>query len=245
MYTWSVLPRWVLLHNKVVSSYMLGLGGEAGMQSYTQRVRESILPLSIAGSLPEAFKEWSFTGHTEDHEEPCETCELCGQEGLRYHFEIHNDLTARSLLVGSHCILQFDVAVFEDGRRLTPTETKKKLAKLVEKMRLESCIRALERLARAESNEILENALSYYRRNKKLTPKQAFVVFWRLRKNGFDHDPSFFNVTLRKQRYAADLKAMSTEKVHFFWKALSPAQRRLAVSLGHQPPNLSAAESQS
>src|SRR3977135_3782175 len=117
------------------------------METYTRRVRESILPLSIADTLPKAFGEWRFTGVTHDQEEPCETCQLCGQEGLRYHFEIQNIFTNRRLDVGSHCILQFNFAVYEEGRRLTPADAKRQLDKLVQKMRLESCIRALGRPA--------------------------------------------------------------------------------------------------
>lgn len=206
------------------------------METYTRRVRESILPLSIADTLPKAFNEWRFTGVTRDHEEPCEICQLCGQEGLRYHFEIQNGFTNHSLDVGSHCILQFNVAVYENGRRLTPADAKRQLDKLVQKMRLDSCIRALERLAQAENSQILSSALEYYRTNKKLTPKQAFVVFWRLRSNRIDHDPSFFNVTLRKKRYMDDLAAMETSKVHYFWRALTLSQRKHAVALGHIAP---------
>lgn len=206
------------------------------MGSYPQRVRESILPLSIGDTLPKAFEEWRFTGATVDHEEPCETCELCGQEGLRYHFEIRNDFTAHVLSVGSHCILQFDLAVYDGNQRLSPEEAKKRLEKITEQMRLASCIRALEEVAQAERSDILANALAYYRKNKKLTPKQAFVVFWRLRRNKIDHSPSFFNITLRKKRYKDDLAAMESSKVHFFWAALSVAQRKVAVELGHTPP---------
>ena len=46
-------------------------------------------------------------------------------------------------------------------------------------MQLESCIRTLEQLAAKESNPILSGALDYYRKNKKLTPKYAAVVFWK------------------------------------------------------------------
>jgi hypothetical protein len=151
--------------------------------AYTRHVRESILPLSVADTLPQAFAEWRFTGRTHDHEEPIETCRLCGQEGLRYHFEIQNDYTRHSLEVGSHCILQFNVAVYENGRRLTPADAKRRLDKIMQKMRLDSCVGALERLARSERNDILTGALAYYRTNKKLTPKQAFVVFWRASKS--------------------------------------------------------------
>lgn len=206
------------------------------MQTYSQRVRQTILPLSVGDTLPNAFVEWYFTGQTEDHEEASEHCELCGQDGLRYHFEIANRFTQHILQVGSHCILQFDVAVYEGTQRLTASEAKRHLEKLAQKMRLESCIRALEKLARADQSSILENALVYYRANKKLTPKQAFVVFWRLRRNRIDHSPSFFNITLRKKRYVADLQNMETSKVHFFWMAMTANQRRQAIRLGHAPP---------
>lgn len=118
------------------------------MGGYTQRVRDSILPLSVAGTLPAAFGEWSFTENTVDHEQPVEICELCGQQDLRYHFEIANQYTNAALWVGSHCILQFDVAVLEKGRRLSPTEAKRHLTKLTQQMQLESCIRTLSSLRR-------------------------------------------------------------------------------------------------
>jgi hypothetical protein len=206
------------------------------MRAYTQRVRDSILPLSIAGTLPEAFQEWHFTGETEDHEEPIETCELCGHEDLRYHFEIQNEHNGNTLWVGSQCILQFDVAVFEGGSRLTLEEAKKKLEKLTQKMRLDSCIKALEKLSKAEVNPILRNALAYYQKNKYLTPKFAFVVFWRMKEHKIDHSPSFFKINLKRQKCIDDLKHMKTEHVHYFWNALSTSQKRRAEEMGHRQP---------
>ncbi len=207
-----------------------------GMSGYTQRVRDSILPNSIGDTLPSAFSEWAFTDQTIDHEKPIETCELCGQQDLRYHFEIANQYTNARLWVGSHCILQFDVAVVEDGRRLTSDQAKRHLAKLTQQMQLDSCLRALERLAASENNPILSGALEYYRRKKKLTPKYAAVVFWKLQDFEIDHHPSFFKVELRREKHIADLRALPTPRVHRFWRALSPAQRRKAQALGHCPP---------
>ncbi len=206
------------------------------MSGYTQRVRDSILPLSVAGTLPAAFTEWAFTENTVDHEAPIETCELCGQQDLRYHFEINNRRTEATLWVGSHCILQFNVAVLEDGRRLSPEEAKRRLAKLTQHMQLESYINALERLTAAENSLILSGALDYYRRHKKLTPKYAAVVFWKLQSLRIDHHPSFFQVELRRAQHVEDLRQMPTRLVHRFWGALSPAQRRQAVELGHRLP---------
>lgn len=81
------------------------------MDSFPRRVAENILPLSVAGTLPAAFREWHFTGQTVDHEIPEETCRLCDKERLRYHFEIRNDQTGYRLDVGSECILKFQVAI--------------------------------------------------------------------------------------------------------------------------------------
>ena len=206
------------------------------MARYTQRVCDSILPLSVGDTLPKAFEEWYFTEDVVDHEQPVETCQLCGQEELRYHFEIENQCTHKTLWVGSHCILKFDVAVFDEGRRLSAAEATKKLGKRTDKMRLDSCIKALQRLASAENNPRLQSALEYYQKNKKLTPKLAFVVFWRLKENRIDHKPSFFNITLKRQQYIDDLREMPTDRVRFFWTALSSSQRRLAEELGHLPP---------
>jgi hypothetical protein len=189
--------------------------GEIHVTRYTQRVCNSILPLSVGDTLPKAFEEWYFTEEVLDHEQPTETCELCGQEELRYHFQIQNELTDNTLWVGSQCILKFNVAVFEDDRLLTATEAKRKLNKLTEQMRLESCIKALQKLAAVENSDVLDSALEYYQKNKKLTPKFAFVVFWRLKSNGIDHNPSFFNINLQRQKFKDDLRNMETNRGAF------------------------------
>jgi len=69
-----------------------------------------------------------------------------------------------------------------------------------------------------------------------LTPKFANVVFWRLQANNIDHDPSFFKVRLDKASYVADLAAMPPRNVRRIWKALTSAQRKKAVELGHVAP---------
>lgn len=214
----------------------IGGSGWSGMDSYLRRVAENILPRSLATTLPAAFREWHFTGDTVDHEVPEEVCQLCEQQGLRYHFEIRNDRTGHRLDVGSDCILKFQVAVFENGRELSPEEARAALAERMRQMRFESCMRALERLAKAEANDILTNALAYYRLHKALTPKLANVIFWRLQANSIDHDPSFFKVRLDRGSFVRDLQAMPLRNVHGIWKALTPAQRKKAEALGHTPP---------
>lgn len=206
------------------------------MSSYRHRAAANILPLSVASTLPEAFEEWSFANQVVDHEEAEEVCQLCDQEQLRYHFLIANPLTRKSLWVGSQCILRFGISIFEDGRRLSPSEAKKKLNRLLAQKRLESCLKALERLASTEDNDILTNALAYYRKHKYLSPKFAFVVLWRLTEHKIDHSPSFFKVYLDRAKYKKDLREMQPSRVHLIWPALSSSQRKMAVEMGHSPP---------
>ena len=206
------------------------------MSTYTQRVADSILPLSVAGTLPEAFQEWYFTDNIEDHMSADEECQLCGHEQLRYHFEIENELNKKQLWVGSSCILKFQVKVFENGTVLDVKGSKKKLDALTKKMRLDSCINALKALAKSEPSDILSNALDFYLKNKYLTPKYAFVVLWRLSHHKIDHHSSFFKVSLKKDKYKEDLKEMPRERVHLIWPALSSSQRELAIEYGHTAP---------
>jgi len=206
------------------------------MSTYLQKVADNILPLSLSGILPDAFKEWYFTESIEDHGKPIEDCELCNQELLRYHFEIKNKNTAKHLWVGSSCIIKFQVQVFDNGVLLNAVGAKKKLNDLTKKMRLDSCIKALRELAISENNQILSNALEFYLKNKYLTPKFAFVVFWRLKRNNIDHSPSFFKVSLKKDKYKTDLANMPLDRVHTIWTALSSSQRKLAIRYGHSQP---------
>lgn len=206
------------------------------MGIYSENVWNSIVPKSYGDSLPDVFDEWFFTDEVIDHEEPVETCELCGQENLRYHFEIENRMTEETMWVGSHCILKFDLSVFEDGLRLSPPKAKKRLDRLVEEMRHKSCLKALSALAEEEDNEILSNALEFYSRKGYLTPKFAFVVFWRLNTHGIDHVPSFFKVSLIREPYREDLRAMEPSRVRLIWPALSSSQRKAAIEMGHKLP---------
>ena len=206
------------------------------MSTYPQRVADNILPLSVAGKLPDAFKEWLFTERTEDHGQPTEDCELCNHEQLRYQFEIENRNNSNKLWVGSSCILKFNVAVFDEGKLLNKAGAEKKLKALMNQMRLDSCIKALKKLAASENNDILNNALNYYLKNKYLTPKFAFVVFWRLTANNIDHHPSFFKVSLKKDSFKYDLKDMPIDRVHLIWPALSSSQKKMAIKYGHHAP---------
>ena len=140
-------------------------------------------------------------------------------------------------MVGSHCILKFQVSVFDNGQLLDDAGAKKKLNQLKQKMHVESCIRALQTLAEKEDNPILSGALDYYKSNGYLTPKYAYVVFWRLESNNIEHAKSFFKVSLRNDWLKKSLKDMPQKRVLKIWPALTSSQKKLAERLGHPPPN--------
>jgi hypothetical protein len=206
------------------------------MSNFPQRVRDNILPLSENETVADAFDEWVFAEETIDHEECVEICQLCEQEDLRYHFLIENELNGNQLWVGSQCILRFDVGVFEQGRKLSPKDAKKKLNRIYQRMRFEVCIKAIERVVAKENNEILTNAWAYYRKNGYLTPRYAFVVLWRLQEHKIDHSPTFFKITLKTARQKANLAEMALSRVHLIWPALTSGQRLIAQRFGHTPP---------
>ena len=78
--------------------------------AWTAKAARNLLPHSVAPVLADALREWAYTGQSNDYGQPEETCELCDQEDLRYHFEIGNAQTGHHLWVGSKCIQRFGMA---------------------------------------------------------------------------------------------------------------------------------------
>jgi hypothetical protein len=204
--------------------------------SYMKRVCDNIVPLSSSSDCIVALREWYFTEETHDHEAPTETCELCDKAELRYHFKIQNKYNHNTLQVGSQCINKFDISVYDAGRELDKAEAKKKLARLVREMHRESCIKSLKRLSDSEESSILRNAVAFYEENDYLTPRYANVIFWKLTQYSINHSPSFFRISLKRQKYIDDLERLETWQVHRFWAALSSSQKKKAEELGHTPP---------
>ena len=98
------------------------LGGD----SYPHRMAAALLPLSREQhDLRLALLEWVYRGKRIDLGEPEEVCELCGQQGLRFIFEIVNVFTGNAMWVGSVCIIKFTIHAFLDGKLLSKAETQK------------------------------------------------------------------------------------------------------------------------
>ena len=200
------------------------------MNSYPQRVADSLLPLSVAGTVPEAAEEWRVTGKVVDHEFAEQTCQLCGQEHVRYHFEIENAFTRKTLWTGSQCILRFEVAVFEDGERVRGQDAKKALNRLIEAEQHACCLAALDELARIEHDERFGDIRARYARDKRLTPKQAAWVFSRLAHHRIRHTTALFAITLKKAKYRQDLRGMPEAQRRLVQEALTSEQRTAVQS---------------
>jgi hypothetical protein len=199
--------------------------------AFPSRVAANILPLSKAQALPAAFYEWAWTGVTEDHERATERCHLCEQESLRYHFEIRNGLTDRTLQVGSKCILRWQMGVVAGGVRLAPAAAKARINAAVKRMQRDACERALREILAKEPHPVLQGALDAYLADKPLTPKQIQIAFWRLDEAAIEYHPSFFRVDLKKARRVEDLRTMPDYQRTRVWKAMTSTQRKTAI--GH------------
>ena len=70
---------------------------------YWGRVTINLLAKSSSQDIDEAVKEWRFTRAWCNQS----ACELCGHKPIKFHFEIENRITHKSLVVGSECIYQY------------------------------------------------------------------------------------------------------------------------------------------
>lgn len=198
-------------------------------------------PTQVVKLVPKAGK-WRATGNSRDFGEACAVCELCDQHGLRYYFEIANEVETK--WVGSECITKFaDYYHPTTGKLLDRAQTKKQLAAEIKAMR-EAAVRRAE-AAKLQAEEVLAqtryNAAvaslealcdaeiegswsdtvcgitdSYNKYGMSI--KQAKVIVWRLHKYKIDHDPQDFVVTIgRHDRQAViDLKDFQLRQLWAF-----------------------------
>lgn len=198
---------------------------------WTDRAAANLLPLSVEKTcLPVALKEWVYEGTVTDYEIPSETCQLCGHQDLRYQFEIVNRLTRNTLQIGSECIKRFSIQVLDArGGVLLGREAGRKVDADRREMELQARTRrvlnALVAVAVADEDFDLENFIAYYQRREAFTPKQMFLLQWRFSRNGIEHRPADFKVSLRQGREQEQLRGMEAWKVEKIGAYLSGEQR--------------------
>ena len=212
-------------------SILLQNSGEMSMTSWAERASASLLPLSLAHTLAATLKEWAYTGRFFDLETTDGTCELCGQQELRYHFEIENGKTDASLLVGSECIKRFEImGIDEQGRRLDATETGKLVDRhrrgLVEDARKQRVMTALLKLGHKLPDFDAHNFIDFVDDKGAFTPNQVAMIFWRMGSAGVEYGPTDWKVRLRRDSDLNQLRTMKPAALTRVMAALTTAQRQ-------------------
>ena len=173
------------------------------MNAWLNNARKNLLPLSVEkNDFPTAVKEWSFTGETVDYELAEENCQLCEMEGLRYHYQISNDLK-NTLWVGSSCIERFDILVIdEEGTEVNKGEKENYLKN---KLRDKHIYEVLQSLSQHPSIETIrlfkKNYLDQYcfsQINKGNAHARIInYLFMRLDEERLYYNKRFFKISIR------------------------------------------------
>jgi hypothetical protein len=201
------------------------------MTSWAERASASLLPLSKGTTLTAALKEWTYTGRFFDLEATDGTCELCGQQDLRYHFEIENSATDASLLVGSECIKRFEISgIDEQGRRLDADETGRLVDRhrrgLVEDARKQRVMTALLKLGSKVPDFDAQNFIAFVDDKGAFTPNQVAMIFWRLSSAGVEYRAPDWKVRLRRDSDYSQLRTMKPAAFKRVIAALTSTQSR-------------------
>jgi hypothetical protein len=164
-----------------------------------------------------------------DHEDAIETCQLCGQEGVRYHFQIRNRLNENTLWIGSVCIARYRLAVW-NGERLDADAAGKRIAddlrEFIENKRLAGVQKAVEQLlivmAAAGMRDTLASIWRKY--DGAFSCAQMDLIAWQLADHHIPHKPSDFTVKFRKEKSRDDFDSLPEFKRKRLLAYLTPEQ---------------------
>jgi hypothetical protein len=169
-----------------------------------ERAREELLSLSKAKrDYDLAVGEWDYFGDFHDNVTSSATCELCGQQNIRYEFQIVNRHNQNTLLVGSECITKFGITVYDEyGNRITGKHARAKVAgdkrKLVADAKADSVINSLLTLASKDPVFEIQDFIHYYQERRAFTPKQLSLLMWRLNHFKVPHNKPHFKLTIKR-----------------------------------------------
>ena len=204
--------------------------------NWLDKVKNNIFPLSVEkGDIVRALEEWEYRGDMVDLEVAVESCQLCGQQSIRYQFEIINKLTKEDLLIGSECITRFGgVQVLDaSGNALVNVEARKKVnkdkRKLVTDAQTRSLLNSLVMLGGKDDQFNIASFESDYKDRGAFTPRQLFTILWRMDKFKIPHNSAYFKLSLRKESYKTDLLSMEVWKVKRLLPCLSLNQRKYVL----------------
>lgn len=201
------------------------------MGNWTKRASDTLVPLSEADRLKAALKEWYYTGVCADFEESCEVCELCGQEHLRYHFEIANHHNKNSMNVGSECIKRFEIPAIDiDGSILNAAKTAAIIdmdrRQLIEDARKRRATDALSALECEHPRFTAAPALATLRLTGAFSPRQTSFLFAQFDQRRIPYRARDFKVCLRTTSEKDELRVLTDEQLRSVWCAMTKAQQK-------------------
>jgi hypothetical protein len=201
---------------------------------------KNLLPLSVSKDFTEAIKsEWFFEGVAYDLGYPSVDCQLCNHEAIRYQFQIHNQLTDNTLLIGSSCIQRFGIKYKnEDGTTYTMDATMREVKKSLKQaiiIRKKYCKnRAIDdlNLLRKNIREDNINVISFidaYEKFGMMTPRQLAFIISLFEQYNILYDISNFVVSTRNKKQIDDISNINDVQYNRIVGALTPKQKNLRI----------------
>lgn len=201
------------------------------MNTWAKNAAKNLLPLSKEkNDLKSALIEWFYTGYTYDLEEPRERCQLCDHPDIRFQFEIQNRETKSTLLIGSECILRFEItAISDDGKLLNVKQSKKKVSHdrrvMILDARAKRMLNSLVELSDKDREFEIDNFIEYYQDRRAFTPNQLSLLLWRFKECNVAYNATDFPMIIMRKREKEQLTSMERWKVRKLWPSMSSTQK--------------------
>ena len=182
-----------------------------------------------------ALSEWEYLGNLYDNGFARAVCRLCGQQDIRYEFEIVNQENKNSLLVGSECVTKFGhVKVYDyQGNQLKGKEAKAKVASdkrsLIADSKTRSVLNSLVLLAGKDQEFDINSFIQYYRERGAFTPNQLVLLIWRLNECRVPYNKAHLKMIISRDREKRQLLSLTDWKLAKIMPCLTSAQRQWLV----------------
>ncbi len=200
------------------------------MNSWSEVSEKNLFPFSKEqADFETALQEWEHTGAVVDHFYPIESCQLCEHANVRYHFEIINRETGMTMQVGSSCIEQFGIRVYdEEGKELKGKALENQLQLEIKTKKEEIVFASLLELWNAsdENREKVTFCTREYQERGKFSPRNLLYLFQQMDEKGINYIPHVFKVTLRNKVDRESLYDMAENERETIWNSLSAAQKK-------------------
>ena len=202
------------------------------MSIWLENSAKNLLPLSAEKeNFAIAIKEWFYTDNLIEYEEADQICELCEKDGLRYHFEIKNEI-GNTLWVGSSCIEKFGITIYdENGNEITEnkeayliSQAKKKHVKDV-LAKLNACTPRGAILGHS-IRKLDEYCIRNYELDGKFDAKMLNYLFQRLEYEKIRFRANCFKIDLRSDESKQMLLNLKMVRYNRIKGSLSASQRK-------------------